>query len=57
LQTRQKLRAVQLELNRDISALATEMRVFTIVLVPALLAILAIGMGIMQRRRRARARP
>jgi ABC-type uncharacterized transport system involved in gliding motility auxiliary subunit len=56
LQTRQKLRAVQLELNRDISALAGEMRVFTIVLVPAMLAILAIGMGIMQRRRRARAR-
>jgi ABC-type uncharacterized transport system involved in gliding motility auxiliary subunit len=56
LQTRQKLRAVQLELNRDISTLADEMRMFTIVLVPALLAILAIGMGIVQRRRRARAR-
>jgi ABC-type uncharacterized transport system involved in gliding motility auxiliary subunit len=54
LETRQKLRAVQLELNRDISALANEMRVFTIVLVPALLAMLAIGMGIVQRRRRAR---
>jgi ABC-type uncharacterized transport system involved in gliding motility auxiliary subunit len=54
LQTRQKLRAVQLELNRDISALAGEMRVFTIVLVPALLTILAIAMGIVQRRRRAR---
>jgi ABC-type uncharacterized transport system involved in gliding motility auxiliary subunit len=57
LQTRQKLRAVQLELNRDISTLAGEMRVFTIVLVPAMLTILAIGMGIVQRRRRARARP
>jgi ABC-type uncharacterized transport system involved in gliding motility auxiliary subunit len=56
LRTRQKLRAVQLELNRDISALAGEMRVFTILLVPALLTILAIGMGIVQRRRRARAR-
>jgi ABC-type uncharacterized transport system involved in gliding motility auxiliary subunit len=56
LQTRQKLRAVQLELNRDISTLANEMRVFTIVLVPALLTILAIAMGIVQRRRRARAR-
>jgi ABC-type uncharacterized transport system involved in gliding motility auxiliary subunit len=56
LQTRQKLRAVQLELNRDISTLADEMRVFTIVLVPALLAMLAIGMSIVQRRRRARAR-
>jgi ABC-type uncharacterized transport system involved in gliding motility auxiliary subunit len=56
LQTRQKLRAVQLELNRDISTLADEMRVFTIVFVPALLTILAIGMGIVQRRRRARVR-
>jgi ABC-type uncharacterized transport system involved in gliding motility auxiliary subunit len=56
LQTRQKLRAVQLELNRDISALADEMRVFTIVLVPALLTMLAIIMGIVQRRRRARVR-
>ena len=56
LQTRQKLRAVQLELNRDISRLENEMRIFTIVLVPALMAALAIGMGIVQRRRRARAR-
>jgi ABC-type uncharacterized transport system involved in gliding motility auxiliary subunit len=56
LQTRQKLRAVQLELNRDISTLADEMRIFTIVLVPALLAVLAIGMGLVQRRHRARAR-
>jgi len=45
---------VQLELNRDISTLADEMRVFTIVLVPALLTVLAIVMGIVQRRRRAR---
>jgi gliding motility-associatede transport system auxiliary component len=56
LQTRQKLRAVQLELNRDISALANEMRVFTIVLVPGLLTVLAIVMGVVQRRKRARAR-
>ena len=56
LQTRQKLRAVQLELNRDISQLENEMRIFTIVLVPALMTVLAIGMGIVQRRRRARAR-
>jgi ABC-type uncharacterized transport system involved in gliding motility auxiliary subunit len=56
LETRKKLRAVQLELNRDISTLQDEMRVFTIVLVPALLAVLAIAMGLVQRRRRARAR-
>ena len=56
LETRQKLRAVQLELNRDISALSNEMRFFTIVLVPALLTVLAIAMGLTQRRRRSRAR-
>jgi ABC-type uncharacterized transport system involved in gliding motility auxiliary subunit len=56
LETRGKLRAVQLELNRDISRLETWMRGFTIVLVPAVLTLLAIGMGIVQRRRRARAR-
>jgi ABC-type uncharacterized transport system involved in gliding motility auxiliary subunit len=56
LQTRQKLRLVQLELNRDISQLETEMRIFTIVLVPTLMAVVAIIMGIVQRRRRARAR-
>ncbi|HEX2941970.1 MAG TPA: Gldg family protein, partial [Rhodopila sp.] len=56
LETRKKLRAVQLELNRDISRLQTEMRLFTIVLVPALLTVVAIAMGIVQRRRRARAR-
>jgi ABC-type uncharacterized transport system involved in gliding motility auxiliary subunit len=56
LQTREKLRAVQLELNRDISRLETEMRIFTIVLVPALMTLLAIGMGLLQRRHRARAR-
>lgn len=56
LQTRKQLRAVQLDLNRNISALATALRIFTIVLVPAILAIAAIVMGIVQRRRRARAR-
>ena len=56
LRTRQKLRAVQLELNRNISWLQTEMQIFTIVLVPALMTIVAIGMGMVQRRRRARTR-
>lgn len=54
--TRQKLRAVQLELNRDISHLENELRVFNIVLVPLLLAIAAIVLGLMRSRRRARAR-
>jgi ABC-type uncharacterized transport system involved in gliding motility auxiliary subunit len=56
LQTRQKLRAVQLALNHDIDRLEMDLRLFTIVLVPALLTILAIVMGIVQSRRRARAR-
>jgi ABC-type uncharacterized transport system involved in gliding motility auxiliary subunit len=56
LDTRGKLRAVQLELNRDISRLETEMRVLTIALVPAALTVFAITMAILQRRKRARAR-
>ena len=56
LATRQKLRDVQLNLNRDISTLKTEMQLFCIVLVPALLTILAIVLGIVRRRRRTRAR-
>jgi ABC-type uncharacterized transport system involved in gliding motility auxiliary subunit len=55
LATRQKLRAVQFELNRDIARLETELRLFDIVLVPALLTILAIGLGVVRRQRRARA--
>jgi ABC-type uncharacterized transport system involved in gliding motility auxiliary subunit len=55
-QTRQKLRAVQLALNHDIDALETKVRLFTIVLVPAVLAVLAIAMGVLRNRRRARAR-
>jgi ABC-type uncharacterized transport system involved in gliding motility auxiliary subunit len=54
--TRQQLRAVQFDLNRDISTLETELRIFNIVLVPALLAIVAIVLGVMRRRHRARAR-
>ena len=54
--TRQKLRAVQLELNRDISHLESTLRVLNIVLVPALLTILAIVIALIQRTRRARAR-
>ncbi len=56
VQTRQKLRVVQLELNRDISALETALRIFNIVMVPAVLTVLAIGLALVQRSRRARAR-
>ena len=54
--TRQQLRAVQYDLNRDISQLETVLRVFNIVLVPALLTIVAIVLGVLRGRRRARAR-
>ena len=56
LSTRQKLRSVQFDLQRDISALQNELRAFDIVLVPVILAILAIVLGLLRRRRRARAR-
>jgi len=54
--TRKKLRDVQLELNREISSLQTWLMVANIVLVPAVLAILAIVLALFQRARRARAR-
>ena len=54
--TRKKLRAVQLELNRDISRLETSLRIFNIVMVPAVLTVVAIVLGLIQRNRRARAR-
>jgi ABC-type uncharacterized transport system involved in gliding motility auxiliary subunit len=57
LTTRQKLRAVQFDLNRGIARLETELRLFDIVLVPAVLTLLAIGLGIVRRRRRTRAAP
>jgi hypothetical protein len=56
IDTRRKLRDVQLQLNREISSLETWLRVFNIVLVPAVLAILAIVLALIQRARRARAR-
>ncbi|MBV9735337.1 MAG: Gldg family protein [Acidisphaera sp.] len=55
--TRQKLRSVQRDLNRDIDRLETELRLFDIVLVPAMLTLLAIGLGVARSRRRARAKP
>jgi ABC-type uncharacterized transport system involved in gliding motility auxiliary subunit len=54
--TRGKLRLVQFDLRRDISRLQTELRLFNIVLVPALLTILAIVLGVVRRQKRARAR-
>ncbi len=54
--TRAKLRAVQFDLNRDIARLKTELILFNIVLVPALLALAAIVMALIRGRRRVRAR-
>jgi len=54
--TRGKLRNVQLELRRDIRSLENQLRMFNIVLVPAVLAVIAIVLGIARRQRRARAR-
>ena len=54
--TRRQLRAVQLELRRDIEALETWLRVFNIAFVPVLLTIFAVVIGVLRARRRARAR-
>jgi ABC-type uncharacterized transport system involved in gliding motility auxiliary subunit len=54
--TRRQLRAVQLDLKRDIDGLEFELRLLDIVMVPALLTILAIIIGVLRSRRRARAR-
>ena len=47
---------MQLDLRRDILGLETRIRLADIVLVPAVLTVLAVVLGILRRRRRARAR-
>jgi ABC-type uncharacterized transport system involved in gliding motility auxiliary subunit len=54
--TRRQQRDVQLQLREGIAALETQLRVFDIVLVPAVLTVLAIVLGVVRSRRRARAR-
>ena len=54
VETRGKLRQVQLELRRDIQALQTRLRLFDIALVPGLMLVLAIAMGLLRRMRRSR---
>lgn len=56
LATREQLRAVQYNLSRNIETLEDELRMFCIVLVPAVLTVLAIALGMVRSRRRARAR-
>lgn len=54
LETRRELRAVQHELNRDIESLQTLVKFINIGLIPLLAAVVAVGLGIALRRRRAR---
>jgi len=56
LATRQQIRAVQLELRRDIERVETTVRVLNVVAVPAALTLLAIGLALFRARRRAAAR-
>ena len=48
--TREQLRQVEFDLDRNISRLENELRLFCVVLVPALLALVAIGLGLLRRR-------
>jgi len=52
--TRKQLRDVQLDLNREISALETWLRIINIALVPAILSVLAIVLAVARRRRGTR---
>ncbi|MFT8242696.1 GldG family protein [Roseomonas sp. BN140053] len=54
--TRRQLRAVQLELRRDIEGLERWLRILNIVAVPVLVTILAIALAVLRSRRRAAAR-
>lgn len=56
LETRRQLRAVQLELRRDIEGMETWLRVVNIAAVPLLLTLFAVGLGLARARRRAAAR-
>jgi len=52
VQTREQLRQVEFDLDRNISRLEAELRLFCVVLVPALLVLIAIALGLLRRRRR-----
>jgi ABC-type uncharacterized transport system involved in gliding motility auxiliary subunit len=54
LRIRRELRAVQLELRQDIQSLQTRLWFFDIALVPLLIAILALGIGVVRIRHRRR---
>ncbi len=52
LQTRRDLRAVQHNLRSEIDALQSEIQVMNIALMPALVLVIAVGVGLIRRRRR-----
>ncbi|MCS6855948.1 MAG: ABC transporter, partial [Elioraea sp.] len=54
LATRRELRDVQRDLRRDIETLQTTLRLANIVAVPAVVGLVAIGLGVWRIRRRAR---
>ncbi len=56
IETRRQLRAVQLDLRRDIEGVEVWVRILNIAAVPLLLALFAIGLGVMRARRRSAAR-
>ncbi len=56
VQTREQLRQVEYDLDRNIAQLETELRIFCVVLVPVLLVLIAIGLGLARRHRRRHAR-
>ncbi len=56
LSTRAQLRAVQFDLNRDISRLKTGLVLLNVAAIPALLTLLALGMGLARAYRRGRVR-
>lgn len=52
IDTRKQLRAVRLNLRKDIEALGTRLKIINIILVPALVAVAAVALGLWRVRRR-----
>lgn len=55
IEIRRELRAVQHNLDRDIDALGTRLKIINIIIVPALVIVAALGFGLSRRRRRGEA--
>ncbi len=56
LDLRQQLRAVQFALNEEVNALETRLKLINIVAVPAVVAVVAVGLALWRRRRAVRTR-